>query len=201
MNLLKQDKTVDYYDRDAEKWSRAHGGFEEKSYWEEEMEYFRKLLPNGKIIEIGSGAGKDASALIKMGYEYTGTDASSGLIVVAQRRNPEATFINVAVHNLQFPEKLFDGFWTAATLLHIPKSNINSALMSINKIVKPGGIGFISIKEGDGGKEDVNTGRWFAYYRQQEFRKKLILNGFSVIKEQKRPGEKDTWLVYFIKKT
>ncbi len=197
----KLERTVRYYDGQAEDWAGKHGGYENESYWKTEMEKFHQLMPHGRIIEIGSGAGKDACALIKMGYDYTGTDASSGLLSVAQRRNPEATFVNAAVHDLQFPENSFDGFWTAATLLHLPKTDVDSALQLINKIVKHNGIGFISMKQGSGEKEDVETGRWFSYYQLDEFGEKLTQNGFEIVENNTRKGEKDIWLVYFVRKT
>jgi len=162
------------------------------------MVRFHQLLPSGKVLEIGSGAGKDAASLIQIGYDYTGTDASGGLIRVAQKRNPEATFKKVSVYDLDFPEQSFDGFWTAATLLHIPKDKIDDALTKIRSQVKVGGVGFISLKEGEGEREDKNTGRWFSYYSQEEFSEVLERNGFKVADFASREGEKDTWLCFWV---
>ncbi len=198
----KEQKTVRYYDQQAQQWVSEHGGQEEKSYWEKQMVRFKELLPNGKVLEIGSGAGKDAKALINLGYEYIGTDASKGLIEVAQARNPGAVFINEAVEDLSFPADSLDGFWTAATLLHIPKDQIDLALQKIKGVCKTGAIGFISLKEGQGEKEDVNTGRWFAYYSEDEFRQVLKRNGFEVVdyelRKELRPGQPN-WLAFFVR--
>lgn len=195
----REKQTVSYYNKKAEAWTTAHGGNEEVSYWQSEMEKFHELLPSGKVLEIGSGAGKDASALIALGYDYIGTDASRGLIRVAQKRNPGAAFLPMAVQDLDFPKGTFDGFWTAATLLHIPKARIDGALGKIKKVVKSGGIGFISMKQGEGEKTDEKTGRWFAYYSEGEFREVLERNGFEVLETQIRPTDKDTWLVFFVR--
>ncbi len=198
----KEQKTIGYYDQQARQWASEHGGQEERSYWEKQMARFKELLPSGKILEVGSGAGKDAKALITMGYEYTGTDASKGLIEVAQARNPNAAFVNQAVEDLNFPNQSFNGFWTAATLLHIPKDQIDLALQKIKNVCKVGSIGFISLKEGQGEKEDSNTGRWFAYYSREEFTEVLKRNGFKVVdfelREESRPGQPN-WLAFFVK--
>lgn len=199
MTIGRLEQTIGYYNNAAEAWSVAHGGHEEASYWQGEMQRFHELLPTGKVLEIGSGAGKDASALIAMGYDYTGTDASAGLIKVASKRNPQAKFRNIAVHDLDFPKHEFDGFWTAATLLHIPKDKIDEALQKIKSQVKPGGVGFITMKEGTGEKEDPETGRWFAYYSKDEFQQVLEKNGYKVIEEKSRKGEKDWWLCFWVK--
>lgn len=196
----REQATVDYYDREAENWATAHDGHEESSYWAREMDMFHRLLPKGKVLEIGSGTGKDASALIALGYDYTGTDASEGLLKIARKRNPTASFKRVGVHELDFPGGTFDGFWTAATLLHIPKDKIDQALTKIGQVVKPGGIGFVSMKAGAGERTDPETGRWFSYYSQEDFRGVLKRNGFEVVEEQTRKGEKDWWLVYFVRK-
>ncbi|OGD08295.1 hypothetical protein A2397_03635 [Candidatus Amesbacteria bacterium RIFOXYB1_FULL_44_23] len=199
MKTERELKTVGFYDKSAEAWTSMHGGNEGNSYWQDEMARFHELLPTGKVLEIGSGAGKDAAALIALGYDYVGTDASKGLIEVAQKRNPGAKFVNVAVEDLNFGEEKFDGFWTAATLLHIPKDEIDEALGSIKSQLKPGLAGFISMKAGAGEREDKETSRWFAYYSQEEFREILERNGFVVAEENTRKGEKDWWICYWVK--
>ena len=65
LDILK--RTIDYYDKNAESWSRSHCYKQEQSFWKEEMEKFHELLPKGKVIEIGSGSGKDAKALVDFG--------------------------------------------------------------------------------------------------------------------------------------
>jgi len=196
-----EQKTISYYDQNAATWSATHGGSEEESYWKSEMDKFHELLPIGKVLEIGSGGGKDAKALIKL-YEYAGTDASKGLIEIAQKRNPEGRFINVAVEKLDFPEGSFDGFWASAVLLHIPKERIDIALQRIKKQIRGGGVGFISLKEGVGEKEDPETGRWFSYYKMDEFKGILNKNGFEIIKTDERKEEKGArpnWLLFYVR--
>lgn len=194
----RENQTIKYYDEEAEKWASTHGGRESSSYWKVEMVKFHELLPTGKILEIGSGAGKDAAALTALGYDYTGTDASNGLLKIAQEKNPNAVFKHVGVYDLNFLESSFDGFWTAATLLHIPKDRIDQALQKIKSQVKVGGIGFISVKAGAGERTDPDTGRWFSYYSQRGFREVLQKNSFEVIRESTREGEKDWWLCYWV---
>ena len=85
-----------------------------------------------------------------MGYDYTGTDVSKGLLDAAQENNPGAKFYQMGVYDMDFPDNGFDGFWACAVLLHLPKSKITKALQSIHDIVCPEGVGFISLKEGEG---------------------------------------------------
>jgi len=137
-----------------------------------------------------------------------GTDASQGLVEQARKANPEAVFIHQNVYDLDFPENSFDGFWASAVLLHIPKVRIDEALRKIHHVVKSGGVGFISIKEGEGERmmsEDAQIGemgfsRLFSFYSQSEFEEVLKRNGYEVEEFQYRPiSEKTKWLVFLVR--
>ena len=193
-------KTVDYYNDEARNWADGHGGNEKDSWWAGEMKTFHDYLPSGSIIEVGAGAGKDAEALIKLGYEYTGTDASIGLLELAEMRNPGAKFFQKYVHEFEPSMGSFDGFWASAVLLHIPREEIEESLNAISSILVPDGIGFITMKEGVSDRIDTETGRLFIYYSEDEFTQHLNNTGFSVLKFEKRVTSKDTWLIFYVKK-
>lgn len=194
-------KTVSYYDEEARNWSDSHGGDDTDSWWAKEMKTFHEYLPTGSVIEIGAGAGKDAESLIKLGYDYTGTDASIGLLELAEKRNPGARFFQKYVHELEPSLGTFDGFWASAVLLHIPREEIEESLNAISSILVTEGIGFITMKEGGGERIDPQTGRLFSYYSEEEFTQHLNNTGFSVLKSEKRITTKDSWLIFYVKKS
>jgi len=194
-------KTVEYYDNEANTWSASHGGDDDESWWKDEMIRFKEYLPNGKVIEIGSGVGKDAQALIGLGYDYVGTDASIGLLELARQRNPLALFVKKYIHELDSSLGEFDGFWASAVLLHIPRDEMINSLLVISSVLKKDGIGFITMKEGEGEQIDEKTGRLFTYYKEHEFRDVLESTGFFVLEVKKRDTEKDNWLIFYVKKT
>lgn len=194
-------KTVEYYDNEANTWSASHGGDDDESWWKDEMTRFKEYLPNGKVIEIGSGVGKDAQALISLGYDYVGTDASIGLLELARQRNPLALFVKKYIHELDSSLGEFDGFWASAVLLHIPRDEMINSLLVISSVLKKDGIGFITMKEGEGEQIDEKTGRLFTYYKEHEFRDVLESTGFFVLEVKKRDTEKDNWLIFYVKKT
>lgn len=197
--INQKQKTVQFYDQNANIWSAAHGGEDPESWWSAEMKKFHSYLPGGSVLEVGSGTGKDAEALINLGYKYTGTDASKGLLEIAQKRNPKALFLNKYAHELDPSIGMFDGFWAAAVLLHIPRIEIDKTLSAISSVVKPKGIGFITLKEGVGERVDAQTGRLFTYYSEPEFTQILEKNNFTVLETGKKISN-DTWLVYYIAK-
>ncbi len=189
-----------YYDKEATNWSASHGGDDKDSWWKDEMLKFNEYLPNGKVIEIGSGVGKDAQALIGLGYDYLGTDASIGLIELAKQRNPSAQFVQKYAHELDPSVGEFDGFWASAVLLHIPRNEMEKSLLAISSILRNEGVGFITMKEGEGERIDEKTGRLFTYFKEDEFRDVLESTGFSVLEVGRRDTEKDNWLIFYVRK-
>lgn len=205
MRLTKEEEqTMMTYDTSASEWASKHSS---ERFWGEEMDRFQELLPTGKVLEIGSGGGRDAKELIASGYEYTGTDVSQGLLEEAKKANPNTPFLHQSVYDLDFPDDTFDGFWASAVLLHIPKDRIDEALGRLHSVVRNDGIGFISIKQGEGQKieedepdmEEKRT-RLFSYWQDDEFQEALKRNEFEVIDTKVRPmSERTTWLVYFVR--
>lgn len=195
-----EDLTRRTYDSQASQWVSGHN---EPDFWGDELEKFHEFLPNGRILEIGSGGGRDAADLLKLGYEYVGTDISHGLLELARRKNPGAEFQAISLYDLDFPEP-FDGFWCAAVLLHVPRTRIDEALSSITKNIRQNGIGFIAIKEGEGeGVEEQRghsgMGRFFAYWQDEDFQTALKRNGLTVIEWNYRPmSERTKWLTYHV---
>lgn len=204
MNKLtsKERLTIATYDRRAENWSSSHAT---ASFWGEEMARFKELLPGGRILEIGAGGGRDAKELVEAGYNYLGTDISKGLIEQARKNNIGVSFEEVSVYDLDYEES-FDGFWCSAVLLHIPRDRIQKAMQSINKNMKRGAIGFIAIKEGEGESLEADEKitqsdeRFFVYWNNEDFSKKLRDNGFEIVEQGYRPmSERTKWLTYIVK--
>lgn len=199
--MIEERLTTDGYDRCALAWSEEHGS---PDYWAKEMAAFQTLLPAGRILEIGAGGGRDAKELIALGYQYVGTDISVGLLDVARRELPDHEFHEQSVYDLSFPE-LFDGFWASAVLLHIPKRRIDQALRQIKSVVRPGGIGFISLKEGTGEafETEIVGGhelkRFFAYWSEVEFSSVLARNCYEVVQHIYHPrSERTRWHCFLV---
>lgn len=196
-----EEVTKRTYNQLAKQWSTGHLT---EDFWIKELELFKKLLPRGRVLEIGCGGGRDTKHLLKLGYEYLGTDIAGNLLKEARKRNPSAKFAKVSIYDLKF-NKPFDGFWCSAVLLHVPKSRIDEALTAINACLKPNAAGFISIKKGVGEELERRIdldgdGRLFSYWQDEDFRKVLVENGFKVLLAGYRPmSERSKWLTYHVR--
>lgn len=193
-------KTVRYYDQQATSYLASLDKDERVSWWKNEMKKFNEYLPKGKILEVGSGIGSDAEALIKLGYDYTGTDASSELLKIASKRNPSGRFFHKYVHEIGPSLGEFDGFWASAVLLHIPRNEMVNSLLALSSILKNQGIGFITLREGEGEVIHKNSGRLFTYYSKEEFSDVLESAGFSVLEVSRKYVEGNNWLIFYVRK-
>lgn len=204
MDLTPEEKTtIDSYNRGAETWSSTHS---DSNTWAEEFIEFKKYLPKGHVLEVGCGGGRDAKVLLSMEYKYTGTDIAKEFVRVAKKNNPKGTFLVQSLYNLTFPDNSFDGFWSSAVFLHIPKKKISKALSEIHRVVGKGGVGFIATKKGKGEhvleEESLDREkytRFWAFYSKAEFVKILKQNRFKMLSSKVlRKSARTTWLIYFV---
>ncbi|MDQ5981341.1 MAG: hypothetical protein QG570_88 [Patescibacteria group bacterium] len=198
-----EQTTVDTYNAIAAEWASAHS---DVNFWGNELAIFRNhFFNNGSVLEACVGGGRDIKYLDEFTRQYTGIDVSDGLLLVAQSNNPDADLVQVQdLRQLPFSDDTFDGFWSSATLLHVPKDRIQEVLESLHRVTKKDGIGFISIKEGIGGyMEEVGTAglrRLFEYYSYEEFAKILNACGYEIVGSTYRPlSDRTTFISYFVR--
>jgi ubiquinone/menaquinone biosynthesis C-methylase UbiE len=200
----RERATLDYYNQFAGEWAGTHGAHSRESFWHAELCRFMELLPSGHVLEIGPGIGNEGAVFVDAGYHYTGVDPSPGLIAVARRRNPGLLLCEGSVYALAAPDAAFDGFWAAASLLHVPKRRVGWALGELRRVVRPGGVGFIAVKEGDGQMVQPGTGRFFSYFRAGELREIVRTAGFTIVEETRledqRAAPNPAWLKAYLRR-
>lgn len=201
------DKTIQTYDRIAKDFSRLH----KDTLWQEEFNYFSKLVKGKKVIDIGFGNGREAILFLNKGFNYLGIDASKSMLREAKKIVSKGKFVLMDFYNLKFPKESFDGFWATSSLLHVPKRRVSDVLGQIRGVMKKDGIGFISLKERKNLDEAVikndqygGSERFFAFYGLEEFGRILVSSGFEVIKKYKLKqevnGKIKEMLCYFVRK-
>lgn len=181
------------------------------AFWVNEFEEYKKTVLGKKILDIGCGAGRDAEVFVKNGFEYTGIDASPAMLAQAKARVPQGVYKQMDFYKLEFPDNTFDGFWAAASFLHVPKTDVTKLILEAKRVIKPGGVGFISVKEKDGMDEGIikqnrfgtTIARYFAFYENEEFKKYVTDAGLELIRDSKYHEDDErntTWLGFFVKK-
>src|ERR1039458_7508936 len=62
--------TLATYEANSQAWSGPRSS--DPQFWAKELKAFQELLPQGRILDVGSGNGRDALLLTGEGYEVTG---------------------------------------------------------------------------------------------------------------------------------
>jgi SAM-dependent methyltransferase len=167
----------------------------------ESWERFMGLLPDGgSILDLGCGSGRDSAYFKAKGYDVTAVDGSEQMCSLA------GIHIGQDVLNLQFSDidfdKVFDGVWACASLLHVPSKEMPGIFHKIFKSIKPCGILYMSFKYGE--FEGVRDGRYFTDLRIR--RLKELLSGFDNIEildlwKSEHAGEEECiWLNALVRK-
>jgi predicted TPR repeat methyltransferase len=197
------DETLLAYDEHAEEWVKTRTF---RDYWREDREWlFLYLEPEDRIVEFGVGSGHEGVRFIWAGLDYTGVDGSAGMLAIAGQRIPPGRLRHMDLREaaLRDGESPFDGFWSAATLLHIPKAEIRDALRSVRGMLRDGAPGFVTVKDGAGESWEgsLPSPRFFSYWGQGEFAGVLAECGFTVEEarsEANGPGE-TPWHCYRVR--
>lgn len=127
--------------------------------------FIHHLSPGARILDLGCGSGRDSVAFLSAGYKVTAIDASPAMVHLALKLGIKARVMKF--DEMRFKSE-FDGIWACASLLHVPKKEISSVLIRCEKALKPGGIFFITLKEGTG-ERIAEDERFFSYYKLEEF--------------------------------
>lgn len=201
--MTYKTETTDAYNKYA-------NDFEAK-FQEYTAKYMQRLLgaslgfiPRGsRILDIGCGSGEHSLYFKSKGYSITSIDISPEMIKICKSKGLDARVMDL--ENLDFPDSSYDGIWAQTSLLHIPKGNIDSVLKKIANILKPDGVLFLCMKEGegDGFVEDIRypgVRRWFALYGDDELRTHLKPYFEVVSFEKINPRQTAEFLNYAAKK-
>jgi SAM-dependent methyltransferase len=127
--------------------------------------FLARLPPGGSVLELGTGSGADAAAIIQEGFAVLPTDGSPELATQAEARLGRAVKL-MAFHQLE-DEACYDGIWANACLLHAPRSELADDFRRIFRALKPGGWLAASFKAGEGEGRD-QWGRYYNYLSETE---------------------------------
>ena len=124
------------------------------------------LPPQGHVLDVGCGSGRDARAFAHLGYRVTAFDASPELAQLAAQHTglPVVVADVLALEGPSSlglpPDTLFDGIWACASLLHVAEALQPQAWARLWPLLRPGGVAYASYKLGTGERVD-DQGRPF----------------------------------------
>lgn len=153
------------------------------------LEFFESCR---RILDVGSGSGRDLACLLRAGKDAYGVDATPEMV--------RAAFRNLAAQGLAAAGRLFeaelpdlrlfgdgefDGVLCSAVLMHLEEERLFDAIYSLRRVLRPGGRLRVSVPAE---RPDVNPssrrdagGRYFADLPPGKLQLLLERVGFSLV--------------------
>jgi len=149
---------------------------------------------HGRVLDVGSGPGRDGVILRRKGLDVVCLDASEAMVALSTSRGLDSVMGDFC--DLPFSDAAFDGVWAYTALLHIPKNEVGTALAEIARVLVKGGVFGLGLIEGNNEQYRESSGislpRWFSYYQKDEVKNLLQTHGFTpVYFEQFKPASKN----------
>lgn len=110
-----------------------------------------------RILDAGSGSGRDALLFRVLGYEVEAFDVSPAMVAATREH------AGVEAQQMRFEDfawdHQFEGIWACASLLHVAEANLSTVINRLVDHLTQGGVLYVSFKLGTG--ERVKDGRRF----------------------------------------
>lgn len=199
---------IDYKKENRETYEKYAAEFEEntrtylQNYLLSDISLFLQNLKGNRILDVGSGPGRDAIFLKSKGLNPVCIDISSSMISLCKEKGLEVYIMDL--ENITLREASFDGIWAYTSLLHVPKKAMPNVLKKFHSLLKKKGILYLGMKEGafEGFHEDQrypNTKRFSALYKDEDLRK-LLAEKFELLHHSQVAVENNVYLNYLCMK-
>jgi len=153
--------------------------------------HFSQAFPRGgRVLDIGSGSGRDAAGLVAEGFEAWGVEPIEAFRQASVERHPE---LSARVLGGALPDELpaavvlggrFDGVLLAAVLQHLPRHRIIEAVLSLKDLLLPGGRALVSVpldRPGLSTDDRDDRGRLFTRLAPSELQLLFERAGFALL--------------------
>jgi len=166
------------------------------------IDRFVSVVPAGaRVLEIGSGSGRDARALEDAGLSVRRTDITPSFVAMLRADGYDADVVDPLVHDLADPSRPapYDAVWAAASLVHVRREDLPEVVRRLAAVTAGDGVFHLAVKEGDGARfsthGSVGAPRHFTFWREQQLRDVLDEAGWSVDRVDRATSPRgEAWL-------
>lgn len=148
-------RTLAFYDTHAHQYFRNSVNLDMMPAYERFLAHVHR---GARLLDAGSGSGRDTRAFLERGYQVDAFDASPALAELSTKFTGIQTKV-MDFLNLDVVEQ-YDGIWACASLLHVPRSQMTAALQRLGTALKIGGVLYASFRHG-GTEKVAADGRFF----------------------------------------
>lgn len=163
----------------------------------------RNATHTTRILDAGSGSGRDARAFWEMGYQVDAFDASTAMVKAM------CDYAGIPIRQMRFEDFIwdhsFEGIWACASLLHVRRPDLPAVLRRLADHLVPDGILYASFKFGT--EDRTKDGRHFTDMTEETL--SALLDECSALRQvetwrtsDRRPDrEEDIWLNALLRKS
>ena len=154
----------------------------------------------GRVLEVGSGGGRDAALMEELGLRVRRTDVTPGFVALLREQGHEADRLDPLTDDLRSPEGPYDGVWANASLLHVARPDLPAVLARLAEVTRRDGLLLVTVKEGHGEGWSthgaVRGARHFTYWQADELRDAVAGTGWTDVAVARSEDDGDTraWL-------
>ncbi|MCY4726255.1 class I SAM-dependent methyltransferase [Nocardioides sp. STR2] len=192
-------ETVRSYDRDAAAYAARTATVPDPVRADLE-DLAARIGPGARVIEIGSGGGRDALLMEQLGLAVRRTDVTPAFVELLREQGHACDRLDPLVDDLTSPDGPYDAVWANASLLHVARADLRTVLGRLAEVTRPGGLLRMSLKEGDGEgwstHGTISGPRHFTYWRAPAVEVVVRASGWGdVVVRQGLGGDRgETWL-------
>ena len=142
-----------------------------------------RVGPGARVLEIGSGGGRDALLMEELGLAVRRTDVTPAFVELLREQGHACDHLDPLVDDLTSPDGPYDAVWANASLLHVRRDDLPTVLARLADVTRAGGVLRVSLKEGDGDgwstHGSITHPRHFTYWQADDVTSVVAAAGWS----------------------
>ena len=192
---MSTDETISSYNRIADEFAER---WQDRRNLMTALARFVALVPDSALVlDVGCGPGYDAAALRKQGLRAIGLDLSWGMLQTGSSRYP-GPYVQADMRRLPVKSGV-DAIWCSAALLHLAAEDALVALKDFRRVLRPGGVLYLSLKEGQGAswREEAyghHARRFYTYWQDEALDFALQESGLTIVERWADETTEWRWL-------
>lgn len=105
--------------------------------------------PGARVVELGCGTGVPVGRWLASRYDYTGVDASPGMLAQARRQVADGAFVHADMETVTFESGALGAVVAFSSIIHVPREHHAALFGAISTWLRPGGVFAASLHSRD----------------------------------------------------